>query len=140
MAGRPRASTDAPGSIGAPATTRSTSALSSASSSSPIDAFEDVEAAAPVGLEDVAMHRAIRLEAERSPVAERERARLTLAHVVAHRGGVRFGGELHGHRALGHVRSLRSRASAELVTASMVRDGRGRCQRDLAPAAHERVA
>ena len=86
------------------------------------------------------MHRAIRLEAERSPVAERERARLTLAHVVAHRGGVRFGGDLHGHRALGHVGSLRSRGPAELVIASMVRDGRGRCQRDLAPAAIERGA
>lgn len=77
------------------------------------DAFEDVEAAAPVGLEDVPMDPAVGLEPESPAIAELERALLALAHVVAHRPGMPLGGERGRDPRLGHVSGFARPARAD---------------------------
>jgi hypothetical protein len=49
-------------------------------------AFEDVEPAAPVGLEDVRVHAAVGREADRAAVAQRLRPLLAGLQVGLHRG------------------------------------------------------
>ena len=49
------------------------------------DALEDVEAVAAVGVQDRRIEVVVRIEADRPPVVERQRPRLSCGEIVAHR-------------------------------------------------------